>query len=291
MVDLDNYDGPRGDYNYAVYDGRFWNKNVRQIKHLYHGVLGDISYIVDSLTLGVFSSLKEIIETEKYVTQLVTDLDKGPLPEVTEDIELIDSLVPIHTESNEDHGFIINGVNSTATIMNLQYLTGLPISELERRMLPDNRSFDELKKGEYFGSNGEGSGGFRKPGESLIEGLARNNDYVLGRDFTHQMVARPMLVIMNAIIACNKHRHKILRFNYKGEYYTATRPGFPMFQDSPYNDGISIPGFNIDLTKESTGETFFYAPLSAYLIARYGDYEGDVPYRTDPKKAIDFFYG
>jgi hypothetical protein len=241
--------------------------------------------VCDKLLCGMLSKANWEMEVNNYMFKYQV-FGRNVLDniEVRDDLELTKT----QTETCDDSGFIINGKNSTDTIRNLTSLTGLPIEELERKMLPDERTFSELKAREYHGSN-DSFGGFIKPGESLIEIMASDNDYVLGRGYTHQDVAKPMFRILNALTLTKKHRLKLLRFKFDDETYIVDRAGFPMFQDSPFNDGISTPGSNVHLTKESTGDKFSFAALCPFLIHRYGFYEGNVPYRVDPQKAIDFF--
>ena len=98
-----------------------------------------------------------------------------------------------------------------------------------------------------------------------------------------------LLKEMDGMTNRNARFKTVISLILNGKEYLSWLDGFPMFQDSPFNDGIDAPGFNIVLKNLKTNEEFLYAPLCPFLIHRYGFYEGDVPFRVDPKKAIEFF--
>nr|MCK4929481.1 hypothetical protein [Nanoarchaeota archaeon] len=186
---------------YKKYDGRFWNKQLRQIrydeKEDSKTVMKFLNPILNIITFG---NLGNIRRRRKIKIKIKKDDLAKP-----QEIFLDDELPPILYKQEKDGDFIINGVNDRNTIESLTSLTGLSTSELEKRMWPDDREFSELKRGEYHGSN-SGFGGFIKPGESLLEIMARDNDLVLDMGYTHQQVAKPMFQILNAYILADYHR-------------------------------------------------------------------------------------
>lgn len=213
-------------------------------------------------------------------------------------IQLRDDLVPIQTQTEKDGDFVINGVNSREVIHRLKTLTCLPIEELERRMLPDDRMSLIKKLGGYEGSCSY-HGGFIKPGESLLEIMARDNDFVLDKGYTHQQVAKPMFHVINAWLSYLRGRflhikldgkQRFLCFELNGKEFISDLRIYTMFQDSPFNDGISVPGYDIILRDRKSREEFRFALLNSFLIHRYGFYEGGVPYRINPKRAIEFLF-
>jgi hypothetical protein len=295
-MDCETYTGLRKGFNYARYDGKFWEQQLVDLgicipkRHWYSGILDILSPFVK---IGV--ALKELIVPRHH------EYIKPTLREIA----LEDALTPLQTQTQQDGSFVINGVNSSETISRLAELTGLPISELERRMLPDDRSMYKPKRYEYYGS-GSGFGGFLKPGESLLEVMTQDNDYVQGQRLTHQDVAKPLFQMLNAFFKAMKEGaspYDTFYFRLHGKTYGYIVFGFPMGQCCPFNDGIIIPGQNF-LVKEFDGEpqrldlrdetslkckTFTFAWLHPYMIARYGFYEGNVDFRKDPKKIVDFF--
>ncbi|MFH1151702.1 MAG: hypothetical protein V1788_01090 [Nanoarchaeota archaeon] len=187
--------------NYAVYDFNFWNTNVKQVQldvRLPNSRISErLESTLDRITFGMY-------ERQKWKRKVKRQIKRGDLNE-PQKIELDDRLVPIQYEIVNEGGFIINGVNSTDTIKGLSSLTGLPILELEGRMLPDDRTFDQLRPGEYHGSNSD-FGGFIKPEESLVGILAKDNDFVLGRGYTHYQLANPLFQILNALVLSDYHK-------------------------------------------------------------------------------------
>lgn len=279
------------------YDGKFWNQQLEEFtKKKKPRDLNDAQQFLEKISFGIYTRYLENTEWKRQVK-------RGEL-NIPQEIEFIDTILEIQKTQEYDGNFIINGVNNSSTLKSLDTITGLSLSELEKRMLPDDRTFKELKSGEYHGSNPD-FGGFIKEGEKLKDILVKDNDFVLNAGYTHQDLAKPLFKIMNSVAMSGKHRLSTLYFSMDGNKYSVILTGFPMLQDSPFNDGISIPGTNFALRKLMSDEPipeqskeyftrddkfFSFCSLHPYLISRYGFYEGNVRLRINPEKIISFFY-
>jgi hypothetical protein len=272
----ETYTGYHEGFSYNPPNGKYWDaiRNTTTGKNPFLRVRERSIDILVTLAMPILPLIAMLTYNPKRQ-------EKQPETKYT---KLENTLPSVFTATEQDGIFSIGGVNRTEAIRSITHLTGLPISELERRMLPDMRDMNTIKKGDYYGS----TDGFRLYSESLLDILSTDNDYVSRRGLTHQDVARPMLQLMYAFIKDGKgHR---LAFDLNGKKFVAEMKGFPMWQDSPFNDGISVPGMNIYVENRQSHSRFGFALLNPILIARFGFYEGKIEYRVEPEKAIDFFY-
>lgn len=193
-------------------------------------------------------------------------------------------------------GFMIAGKNQTSTIKSLKYLRGKKIDYLENLMRP-YKQVDFKKITSKSGSTPTGTEdrnkvsneGFLGVNDKLLEVLARDNDIVMQHRFTHQVLGRH-LIILGAIgheigaksspvfISYLGHRIKIL-------VYSFTKVGQPSpFGDSDWGYGL------VEVENLENGESIRYSPLVAWMIYRYGFYEGaGTPFRLPPEKVIKVF--
>ena len=167
-------------------------------------------------------------------------------------------------------GFVLGGKNATHDLKRLTAINGRSIQELETAMRPGAWS----------------KNGFLGKDERLVDVLVADNQFVVEQSgFTHQELARPLLVIgyyaqKQAIGKSVRLRHGEVEMLVKVVRYRG-------FQESPFEDGTKT---NIDVTikRLSDGEVLEYSLLVPHMIERYGFYEGNgTSYRVDPKAIIE----
>ncbi len=194
--------------------------------------------------------------------------------------------------------FMIGGPNSTAQIRKLSHLNGLTVAELEARLRPYQLSV----------------AGFIGRSESLIKVLADDNDYVTGRGLTHELLAKPLMALMNAeksarraydgagkkhwvealsdkverkagikeFVVAKNHTVRVsenhgVRVLFRGELYWVYSVTWMGYQESP----LTRPGRKPSVTdsdyivvREKTGEHISFSGILPELINDWGFYEG-----------------
>lgn len=189
-----------------------------------------------------------------------------------------------HTRVRKSNGFVVAGRNESSVIEGLEGLIGFSIKELERRMYPDDQTFDQIAVSGYLGSNPV-FGGFLKEGEKLIPILVADNDSVLSQGLTHQDVARPLLFIYNIMYRTRRNP----KFIYNGVKFEIRINPWPMGQMSPFSNKLVVPAMDVYVRKVGTDEELMFSTIHPFMIHGFGFYEGDVKYRIEPWKIIDFF--
>lgn len=176
-------------------------------------------------------------------------------------------------EKLEQTGFCIGGVNSTTLIRNLTSINGQSIQALEQRMRP-----------EFLSERGISVAGFLGENESLLEVMARDNDFVLSQGLTHQSLGR----MIRYVQALNRQLG-IFEFSYKGRRFRYEVTQSKGLQESPFSDGTAT-SIDIEVNNLNNGKSFNCSGLLGEMIERYGFYEGPAsPYRLDPYAVIDTF--
>lgn len=176
-------------------------------------------------------------------------------------------------------GFLVGGKNETALIRKLTELSARKIADLEKDMRPGAKSEVGTRLG-FLGKD-----------EKLLDILAEDNDFVLGKlGLTHQELAKH-LHIVGAIAA--KHAKdgdkEGFNFQYHGRRYNVKFTVFRGIAHSPFYDGTKTNTV-ADLTNLTKGTKLNYSRLVPHMIERYGFYEGHgTPYRVDPRAIVAVF--
>ncbi|MBI3295252.1 MAG: hypothetical protein HYZ71_11040 [Deltaproteobacteria bacterium] len=210
------------------------------------------------------------------------------------------------------NAFVVAGTNPTARIRQIRSLTGVSFQSLEGRMagLSGQRGV-ATANAVWAGISNIGmrrsNDGFLKAGETLRSRMAADNDFVLSQKITHQKVALPLLVAIQA----HEKSQADGDFEYEGKRYTIKtgKMGDPMvlqllkkndprrmdhsgwigygMQGSPFNDEV-FANWYFEITPSGGGPGIRGDSLTAQLIYRYGFYQGG-KYRMDPAKIIQLF--
>jgi len=176
-------------------------------------------------------------------------------------------------------GFLVGGKNETALIRTLTAINGRKIEALEKDMRPGAQSPVSSRLG-FLGKE-----------EKLLDILAEDNDFVLGKlATTHQELAKHLHII-GAI--AEKHAKpgdkEGFNFIYQGRRYNAKFAVFRGIMHSPFLDETKTNS-EADLTNLKTGAKLKYSRLVPHMIERYGFYEGHgTPYRVDPRQIVAVF--
>lgn len=130
--------------------------------------------------------------------------------------------------------------------------------------------------------------GFLGPGESLLNVLAEDNQYVVEElKMTHQTLAKHLHVMGGIAFWQQKQKEAGNAFLYRARKFKVEVVSFRGFQDSPFQDGTKT---NSDVTVHNldNGKTLKYSLLVPHMIERYGFYEGKgSPYRVEPRKLLE----
>lgn len=231
----------------------------------------------ENLTTGLIEARSEGGKWRPIMPEDLTPFQKEraipDLPPLLGD-SIISDLSPLMDVSS---GFVLNGTNSTSSILRLEKLNGQSISEIE----------ESLRSWQW----GFLQGSCLKKEESLLEILAQDNEEVQSEGLTHQKIAEPLRFIMT--LALNSTR-ACCYASYNGRDYVISkekdkmdnRHPFPLIEGRDKQDYIKC-FFIMDLN------TFKHIRVNEYLIesiAGYGFYGGGGERsRLEPKKLIDFF--
>ncbi len=185
--------------------------------------------------------------------------------------EIVPELTPEQKFTATDpSGFHIGSYNSYQVIDRMNSLTEKTIEEIESDARP----------------NGLSEAGFLGDRESFKQRLKLDNDYVLGKGFTHQDLAEPLFAVMNILDFIDDSRFN--NFTYQGQHYRASYQSWRGFQESLFYDRL-LADRDYKVTNLATGKELKFSPLVPYYIARYGFYEGNTSYRVEPAAIIDTF--
>ena len=199
------------------------------------------------------------------------DFTKTPLKDLG--VELVKPAKDVKT------GFLVGGKNDTALIKKLTALNGRTIAALEKDMRPGAKS----EVGSRLGFLGKD--------EKLLEILAEDNDYVVGKlGLTHQELAKHLHIIGTVAEKHAKPGDKEgFTFQYQGRRYNVKFTTFRGIMHSPFLDETKTNS-EADLTNLTTGAKLKYSRLVPHMIERYGFYEGHgTPYRVDPHAIVAVF--
>src|SRR5262245_791278 len=120
------------------------------------------------------------------------------------DIDLSKHIPAIKETKDLKTGFIVGGKNTTAVIRGLTYINDIKIADLERVMRPKKLS----------------QAGFLGPDEKLLDILAADNDYVVGKlGLTHQDLARHLHAMGVLAAMLRKRFDDQVEFVYHGRRY------------------------------------------------------------------------
>ncbi len=137
--------------------------------------------------------------------------------------------------------FLVGGINCDESIRKNETISGVPFDSLQERVKgdPQRSQFDSRMRPGWEGANNIGlrsSGdGFIKPGQRFRELLLSDNQLVRAMKLTHQKIAEPILVGIEALhqavasemaISASRSEASIrgeVPFNYGGEEYTISR--------------------------------------------------------------------
>lgn len=168
--------------------------------------------------------------------------------------------------------FKIGGRNETSVIRGLTHINGVPIAELEQGMHPSTQPWAAMES-VYLAA-----------GESLLEVLAKDNDFVLSQGLTHQELAEALRGAWKLAFSPTYPKE----IEYQGERYGIFRQGTVSFATSPFWDDVSS-NEDLVLTHKTTGKKISFGGLLIHLINAYGFYEGSVEYRIEPADIIAIF--
>ncbi|MCS7046449.1 MAG: hypothetical protein NZO58_08855 [Gemmataceae bacterium] len=199
------------------------------------------------------------------------DFTKTPLQELG--VELV------APKKDDRTGFVVAGKNETALIRKLTELNGRKIAELEKDMRPGATSEVSSRLG-FLGKD-----------EKMLDVLAEDNDFVLGKlGLTHQELAKHLHVVGAIAEKYAKPGDKEgFNFQYHGRKYNVKFAVFRGIMHSPFYDGTKT-NTEAEVTNLTTGAKLKYSRLVPHMIERYGFYEGHgTPYRVDPRAIVELF--
>lgn len=170
----------------------------------------------------------------------------------------------------EHNGFLKGGVNKSSLIEGLREINCVPVQVLEDVMRPEDS-----------GTGGISDAGFLANGESLLERLKTDNDFVLSMGLTHQEIAQPLKYAVAVSDYASVYSHR-------GQNFCVGRIGWAGYQESPFNDG-TYTGSDYFVLNMDNGREIQFSGLLADMIERYGFYEGNTHYRLEPADVIEVF--
>lgn len=180
---------------------------------------------------------------------------------------------PLSERKDAETGFVYAGVNSTGIIRGLKgkQISGIPIAELEKRMRPGDFS----------------NAGFLGKEESLIDVLAKDNDWVLAHGLTHQQLAE--ILHRFRALSLLKLDGEGKEIEFRGQKYEVRSASCLGVQSSPFPDGDNT-NLTVAVNNLSKGQSLSFSGLLPFLIERYGFYEGEgTSYRVSPQAIAEMF--
>jgi hypothetical protein len=192
----------------------------------------------------------------------------------------LENLSPVRIDTQCE--FVVGGVNPSERIRSLTTIADRPISEIELFM----------RSKEYLQNK-----------ESLIDVLANDNDTVLGRGLSHQLLASSLRGIISAalyqgldgelgtIVQVGDATCEVSRIGYRGYFQ-------PAFQTS-YNNKCVAYSSEFALKKSVTQPTGLVSTVTSTqtirlfgtvleMIDSHGFYGGHTSFRIDPLAIIEF---
>jgi hypothetical protein len=221
--------------------------------------------------IWIFASQNQILTFwEKLLDECVL-YTLGDLKDVNLKIE---ESLPRKDKSSD---FFLYGDNTSDVIKKTKTLNDKSIDELEKIMYPNSVDRIHGSVSGFLGSN-----------DKLLDVLIKDNDYVRNElGLSHRKLAEPLKIINHAL---DKWILPGTPFLFHGNIYMLHETVTHGFQCSPFFDDDSpycsraLVVYNL-----SAGELLSFSTLAPYLIEKYGFYEGNVPYRVDPKNIVSVF--
>jgi len=221
---------------------------------------------------GIFGGVVAALEFEgKNIRYALTSTGRMVSGSAKQVREIVPQLTPGQKfTASDSSGFLIGASNSDTVIDRMNSLTDKTVAEIESDARPGGLS----------------RSGFLDDIESFKKRLKTDNDFVLGKGYTHQALAEPLFAVMDILDAIDADRFD--DFTYRGQHYKASYETYRGFQVSLFNDGM-LADQDYTVTNLATGKELRFSPLVPYYIARYGFYEGNTSYRVDPAEIIETF--
>ncbi len=189
-------------------------------------------------------------------------------------------------EAPNADGFVVGGVNTNETIAQLTQLNGRTIAQIESDSRPGVDAQIAALNGRYIRSTALSDAGFLGSTERLKDVLLADNTFVTSQGLNHQQLVEPLFYAMNFLESTGSQSG---RFRYKGNLYEASYQQWRGIVESPFHDGLR-PSRDYTVTNLETGASLGFSQAVPYFIQRYGFYEGNTPYRVDPKRILEVFF-
>lgn len=231
------------------------------------------------------------------------------------------------TTLTDRSGFSINGVNENSAIESATGLTGVSWEILDQRCRAADSGlhFDKSKLIDYRSTVWAGDpmaihrmsmNGFIRPDQTVKQVILTDNQKVLDMGLTHQRLAHPLLLAIQAFeVEYAKNEKKVsfagfeesdvVKIEIEGQKYEirgkamasiaamiGIRPASGesakgMIQGSPFDDHFGA-NWIVQIKNIATGKSLEIDALTPYLIKRYGFYQGG-DFRVAPEKIAEFF--
>lgn len=169
-------------------------------------------------------------------------------------------------EEVQEGSFRIGGVNKGEAIKSLLTLNKRSVGHLENLMQPGRAS----------------DSGYLARGQSLVGVLAQDNDYVIGKGFTHQQLGAALRYAQAMY-----HTFGLHDYVYSGVPFHTKVLSWRGSVESPFRDESSASE-DLVLINRANGREIKCSFLLAEMISRYGFYEGPgTRYRLEPVDLIE----
>lgn len=298
-----------------------------------------VRFFADPANIDQFTQLRRLSPQAVFLIDSKTALKEGPVPlrfkkrplDLSETLCNVYRLRPrpyqyledIEAAGSGESAFVVAGVNSNELLAKMPTLTAVAMKDLTLRARPSetpDSSFspfqtDPLDLNLFAGLEAQiwlrrSSEGWLAESETLRERLIKDNTFVLSQHLTHQMVAHPLLKIVEQaesqtagplFIYINQRPYRVdttympgggsvkvhylspLRRRSSGWRSTAIDTASGSF----FNDQLFY-NWSFEITDLETQERLSGDALTPHLIYRYGFYQGG-PYRIAPREIIRFF--
>ncbi len=185
---------------------------------------------------------------------------------------------PFFPREDPRTGFVVGNKNNTALIKALEGLNGRLLVDLEKDMRPGATSKVGSEKG------------FLGQGESLLDVLAADNQYVVEElGLSHQELAKHLHAMGTIGFWQVMHKQDGAEFIYHGKRFKLEPRISKGYQYSPFLDGTKTDTY-LNVVNVDNGKKMGYSLLVPFMIERYGFYEGKgTPYRVDPGVILEVF--
>lgn len=128
---------------------------------------------------------------------------------------------------HDEGGLLIGGPNSSEEIRQTKSINGQTIEQLEKLMRPTPSGNDARTS----------KAGFLGEGESLLDILEADNDFVRSKRSTHRELAIPLLQITGKALKKLDPSESTIEFSHSGIRWRVDIKMFKGFQKSPFDDG------------------------------------------------------